>query len=150
MKKKLTVLIALFLVVGLSACGKKDNEIDLSEERGATVDEFDFQPTKAVINKDETIDIYYDWSFGSDEDSMKKTKFISSGVIFFAKQESDWLEDDLVNSSGLYSEVYEKSEASFIIKFKLNNKTDDVVVSFNVNGQPSGRDPYTIKLPEVK
>lgn len=145
MKRILTTAI-LFVSIFFSSC-TSNNKIDLTDQRTFYAGDYKFQPDTAVVNDDESIDVTFEWSHGSNEDSMKKEKFISSGIYLFAQKNNVYLEDDLLESKGLYSEVYEMTKAKVTYRFMLKNTSDDVDISFTIAGNVPPDNKFVIHLP---
>lgn len=121
-------LFPIFLLAGCSAPEDK-SKLDLSEERKIFANDVQITPENAKLH-DGYLEVTVKWSFGDNEDSMKKETFLTSGVSFTAYQGDNILIFDPENSHGLGNSTYEKSDSTLNLAFKLENKETPVDLKF--------------------
>lgn len=146
MKKVLGGFAAIVFVLILSGCGKK-NEVDLSDKESFTFADAEIQPVSAKFDDDDNVEVNLKWSFGSDEDSMKKESFASTGILIFAKQKNRNLTAGDLADSGIYTKVYEASEGNIYPSFELNNKKDKIKITLQKEGYTTKSESFYIEMP---
>lgn len=117
----------MFIVLFLAACSS--NAIDLEGVGTIRISDVKLSPQAATIDDDGYLNITIKWTRGTDEDSMNKASFAQSGVLFFAKQGGQELENVIDNSTRMFDEVYDTTENNLYLKFKLENEDDDVEIT---------------------
>ncbi|OFI48856.1 hypothetical protein BG261_05565 [Floricoccus tropicus] len=144
MKKYITLGLTLLLsLLIISGCGNK-NIINLSSEKEIRINDFKIQPKEAEI-KDDNLIVTLDWSFGNNDDSMKKQKFIQSGILFFAEQDGENLASD-IKDANMYTETYETNKSTIRPSFKLKNKNNTVKITLSKDGNTSATESFEINL----
>jgi len=124
--KKLLFLIIFF---GIFLTGCSNDETDLTEVDTLRFGDIKLSPQNATIDDDGNLVVKIKWIRGSDEDSMNKDSFVSSGIIFLAEQNGVYLEDVIDSGTFMYSEVYDATENNIYVKFKPDNFDEDVEIT---------------------
>lgn len=138
MKKIIILLSTLFLV----ACGS--STIDLSDIGKIKLSDLEMYPQYASVEEEDTLNVVIEWKRGTNEDSMEKSTFASSGIIFFAEQNGVELEG-ILEGSRMFDEAYEGSEHNIYVKFKLVDKDNPVDIKAYDVPEEDGKS-FTVNL----
>lgn len=130
-----TIFVLLLSVLLLTGCTTKEDKskVEFNDAKSIYVYESEVKPEYAQI-KEGYLYLTLDWSFGKDEDSMKKKNFLNSEISTIASQGGEILVWDPEKSISTGDDIYEKSHGNVTLAFKLLNEQDPVDFNFYWSG----------------
>lgn len=112
-------------VLSLTACFASENELGSVHTKGT-----DININSYSIN-DDSIQLDFEWTHGSDEDSMLKNSFNDLGIEIKAFQDGQAMFYDAEQAMSLFDKGYDGSEHNASLGFSLNNEKDVIEVRFD-------------------